>query len=69
MLNKLYGKIIIFLNKRELEAKKQKCYRAAFRICLIGYCQGDAQKYLDKAKDSLYAAASTYQDKIDKLKL
>ncbi len=57
-----------YLKKRELRRKEKQCWKAAFRICEIGFENGKAQKDLNDAKDLLYSAANIFERQRKRLK-
>ncbi|HDY89224.1 MAG TPA: hypothetical protein ENH82_14050 [bacterium] len=59
---KIWVKIII------LRRKRQKCLDIVFKICSVGYGNGTAQEYLNRAKDRLYSAASEFDSQIMNLR-
>lgn len=55
------AKILDWLNRRIAKSQYKQCHRIAFRICAMGFMNGEAQKHLDAAKDALYSAARQFK--------
>ena len=57
----------LYFKEQELRRKEKQCWKAAFKICEIGFENGNAQKDLNDAKDLLYSAAGKFERKIKRM--
>lgn len=52
---------------RDNNSRYKQCHKAAFQIATLGNDNApNVQKYLDHAKDELYAAANYYKERRDR---